>query len=441
MLTIRSPVSMVVAMAKRRTLTKTLVDAQAPQAREYTVWDADVQRFGLRVRPSGGKVYVLRLRVDGRQRWYTIGTHGDPWTVDTAREEARRVLGQGAQVKKLRETGAAPPTLLHPVEARERARTVPTVAQFAQRYLDEHATPHKAPRSVREDRGLLGLSGAAREPGAGTIVAALGERRMDRVTRGDVTGYHLSLKGTPTRANRALALLSHMFTMAEKWGVRGDGSNPCRHVERFAEAKRERYLSAAELARLGQALAAAEKANRLTPYGLAAIRLLVFTGARASEILGLTWDAVELVAGNVRLVRKGRVGTLYLPPPAQAILEGLPRVRGNPHVIVGARVGQPLTLWGLEQVWQDVRSAAGLGDVRLHDLRHSFASVAAAGGESLPVIGAMLGHTQPQTTARYAHLSNDPLAKAAAATAERIAAAMKPASRRRDVRTLVRRRS
>jgi integrase len=236
----------------------------------------------------------------------------------------------------------------------------------------------------------------------------------------------VSWKSTPTRANRALALLSHMFNMAEKWGLRPDGSNPCRHVARYAETKRERFLSAKELARLGEALADRKVTEALSPHALAAIRLLVFTGARASEVLGLTWDAVDEAAGVLRLRRKGRTMTLYLPPPALEVLATLPRLEGNPCVVAGAREGQALTLSGLEQVWQVVRTRAKLQDVHLHDLRHSFASVAVAGGDSLPVIGALLGHTQPATTARYAHLSDDPLRAAAERTAATIAAAMEP---------------
>jgi len=417
----------------RLRLTKTAIDALAPAPTERTIWDLEVLRFGLRIYPNGRKVYVLRLRVDGRQRWYTIGAHGDPWTVETARDEAQRVLGQSANVVKLRQTGAAPPMLLHPVEAREQARRIPTLADFARRYVEEHSAPHKAPASVKADHSLLGLREGA---GPRTILAALGKRRIDRVTRADVAAYHLGLKDTPTRANRALALLSHLFTMAEKWGVRGDGSNPCRHVERFEETRRERFLSAAELARLGKALEAVEGVGKVTPFGLAAVRLLVFTGARASEILGLTWDDIDLRAGSVRLARKGRVGTLYLPPPARDVLKGLPQLQGNPYVIAGGRRGHALTIWGLEQVWQEVREAANLGGVRLHDLRHSFASIAAGSGQSLPVIGALLGHSQPATTARYAHLADDPLRAAAKAVAGRISAAMQTKAAKDNLRTM-----
>jgi integrase len=425
-------------MARREQLTKTVVDALGPASVDYIVWDRQVRRFGVRVRESGTKHYVLRMRVDGRQKWYTIGKHGDPWTVDSARNEASRVLGLAENVKKLRQTCAAPANLLHPIEAREKTRSVPSLADFAQRYLDEYAVPHKAQGTVEADRGLLGLRERA---GDGddkprTILEALGSKRVDRITRSDVVALHLAWKDTPTRANRALSLLSHMLTMAEKWGIRADGTNPCRHVERFKETKRERFLSGAELARLGRALAAAEKEAQLSPFGLAAIRLLVFSGARASEVLGLTWEVVSLRAGSVRLPRKGRLNTLFLNPPALAVLSKLPRLAGNPYVIVGGRHGKALTLSGLEQLWQDVRARAGLADVRLHDLRHSFASVAVAGGASLPVIGALLGHTQPATTARYSHLADNPMKAAAGVIGRQIAAAMKPKKARGNVASM-----
>ena len=438
---------------KRKRLTKTLVESLKPRPTDYTVWDSDVPQLGVRVRTSGTRHYRVRLRVDGRQRWYRIGKHGavgrdgKDWTPDTARAEARRLLGLDVNVRALRATGSAPASVLHPVEAREHSRSAVTLTEFAERYLEDHAIPHKAPGSVEADRGLLGLRTArAKEretkprKKARTILGALGRTRLDRISRADVTRLHLAWKDTPTRANRALALLSHMFTMAEKWGLRADGSNPCRHVERFKEGRRERYLSADELARLGKALAAAEKKGELTPFGIAAIRLLVFTGARASEVLGLTWEQLDGAGPAIRVPRKGRTLSLYLPPPALEVLAKLPRFEGNPFVIAGRPRGRrrdeapeerPMSLAGLEQVWRVVRDAAELEDVRLHDLRHSFASVAVASGDSLPVIGALLGHTQPATTARYAHLSDDPLQAAANRTAAVIAAAMGPAQRKR----------
>lgn len=404
-------------MARRERISKAVVDSLKPARREFIVWDVDVPRLGVRVRPGGGKHYVLRLRADGRQRWYRIGKHGDPWTPDTARDEAERVLGQAANVEKLRETGSAPPSLRHPIEARELGKTAPTLEAFAKRYLEEYAKPHKSEPSAEADAANLRRA----------ILPALGMMRLNAITRADVTRFHLGRKETPTNANRCLALLSHMFTMAEKWGLRADGSNPCRHVERFEETKRERFLSVEELARLGNTLAAVEKRGELTPYGLAAVRLLTFTGARASEILGLTWNVVNLRAGTVRLTAsKTGAKTLFLNAPALAVLSKLPHEAGNAHVIVGGRIGCALTLSGLEQVWQEVRTAAKLEDVRLHDLRHSFASVAAAGGASLPIIGALLGHTRAETTKRYAHLAESPLKAASRSIGRSIAAAMTP---------------
>jgi integrase len=435
-------------MVRRERITKTVVDSLLPAPKSYMVWDTDPARFGVRVRTSGARIYVLRLRVDGRQRWYTIGHHGDPWTVDTAREEARRVLGQDAGIRKLRETGAAPPSLLHPVEAREDAKAKPTLAEFARRYLGDYAIPHKRPGTVDADRGLLGLrekrEGEKAEEGreVRTILGALGATRVDRLTRANVVDLHVSWKDTPTRANRAVALISHMLTMAEKWGLRADGTNPCRHVKRFDETKRERFLSGEELARLGRALVALDKAGKVTPYGLAAVKLLIFTGARASEILGLTWDVVNRKAGTIRLTQsKTGAKTVFLNAPALAVLSRLHPHGRNPYVIVGGRQDKALTLSGLEQVWQDVRAAAKLENVRLHDLRHSFASVAAGGGASLPVIGALLGHTRAETTKRYSHLAASPLRTAAETIGRSIDAAMRGRRRRENARPVAQARS
>jgi integrase len=239
------------------------------------------------------------------------------------------------------------------------------------------------------------------------------------ITRADVIKLHHTSRAAPYQGNRVIAVLSKMFNLAEKWGLRPDGSNPCRHIERFAERHRERMLSAAELGRLGDALAAYSG----SPYSVAAIKLLVFTGARLGEVLGLEWDWIDIERGEARLPdSKTGAKTLHLPPPALAVLADLPRLDGNPYVIVGKRKGASLV--NLEKPWRAIRKSAGLDDVRLHDLRHAFASVAASSGMGLPIIGKMLGHTQPATTARYAHLASDPVKAAAAAVAGKIAAAM-----------------
>jgi len=283
----------------------------------------------------------------------------------------------------------------------------PTVAELAARFLTEHADAKRKPRTAREYRRLFEK----------VILPALGLKRVAEVTRQDIARLHHAKRATPTEANRTLALVSVLFTFAERQGERPDGSNPCRHVERFPQRRRERFLSAEELARLGDTLAV----YRGSPYHPATIKLLVFMGARLSEVLGLQWQWIDFDRGEARLPdSKTGAKTIHLPAPALEVLAALPRIEGEPHVL-GARRGTTF----IEAPWRRIRTAAGLDDVRLHDLRHAFASVAASAGLALPIFGKMLGHTQAQTTQRYAHLASDPVKAAAAAVAGKIAAAMK----------------
>jgi integrase len=289
-------------------------------------------------------------------------------------------------------------------------REAPTIAELGERFLAEHAEAKRKGSTAAEYKRLLDK----------IILPALGKRKVADITRPDVTKLHHANRAAPYQANRVLAVLSKMFNLAERWGFRLDGSNPCRHVEKFAEKKRERMLSQAELARLGDALAT----HRGSPYAVAAVKLLVFTGARLGEVLGLKWEWIDFDRGEARLPdSKTGAKTLHLPPPALAILAELPRLNGNPYVIAGAKPGAALV--NLEKPWRAIRNPAGLDNVRLHDLRHAFASVAASSGMGLPIIGKMLGHSQPATTARYAHLASDPVKAAAAAVAGKIAAAMR----------------
>jgi integrase len=359
------------------------------------VWDSGLPGFAVRRQQSDAVSYVLKYRTNpGRQqRWHTIGRHGAPWTPETARAEALRILGEIAK-------GA------DPAGAKAAAKAAPIVHELAARFIAEHAEAKRKPRTAREYRRLFEK----------VILPALGQKRVVDVTRQDIARLHHAKRSTPTEANRALALLSVLFTFAERQGERPDGSNPCKHVERFPQQRRERFLSAEELARLGNTLAA----YKGSPYHTGTIKLLVFTGARLSEVLGLRWDWVSLERGEARLPdSKTGAKTIHLPPPALEVLAGLPRLEGNPYVLGGRR-----STTFIEKPWRAIRVAAGLDDVRLHDLRHAFASVAAGAGMGLPIIGKMLGHTQAQTTQRYAHLASDPVKAAATAVAATIAAAM-----------------
>jgi integrase len=393
-------------------ITKMRVDSTHPLDKDRFVWDTELKGFGLKVTKlgrekvakdgrkmaaGGEKTYILQYRKGGRgspTKRVTIGRHG-ALTPDQARKEAARLLGAIAQGDD-------------PAAVRAAARVAPTITVLAERFLAEHVATKTKPKTAYAYRRLVNC----------VIVPAIGAKRVRDVTRADVSRLHHDRRATPYAANLTLAVLSKMFTLAEKWGERPDGSNPCRHVELYAERKRERMLSAAEFARLANAL----KAHR-SPYVVAAIKLLIFTGARLSEILTLKWDWVDFGRGEARLPdSKTGAKTLHLPAPALAVLAELPRIEGNPHVIVGNVAGARLV--NLHKSWVAIRNAAGLHDVRLHDLRHAFASVAASSGMGLPIIGKMLGHTQAATTHRYAHLASDPVKAAVNSVAEKIAAAM-----------------
>jgi integrase len=379
-------------------ITKRAIDATRAGKSDQFLWDTDLKGFGLKVTPAGNKVYVLQYRKGGRgapTKRVTIARHGAE-TPEGARKKAAQLAGAIA--------GGADPASIRAAE-----KGAPTVGELAVRFLAEHVETKTKPRTAVEYRRLIEK----------IILPALGRRRVRDVTRADMTGLHHGHRAAPYEANRVLAVLSKMFILAEKWGERPDGSNPCRHVEKYPERKRERFLSEAELARLGDALAAYDG----SPYVVAAIKLLVFTGARLSEVLELQWDWIDFDRGEARLPdSKTGAKTLHLPPPALEVLANLARMEGNPHVIVGGVTGARLI--NLQKPWRVIREGAQLDGVRLHDLRHAFASVAVASGMGLPIIGKMLGHSQTSTTARYAHLASDPVKAAAAAVAGKIAGAM-----------------
>ena len=277
-----------------------------------------------------------------------------------------------------------------------RAADTPTVADLAQRYLVEHVEVRCKPRTIASGRWLVQKF----------VLPELGKLAVDEVGHKHIAALHYRHRATPYQANRILEVVRKMFNLAEAWGLRTDGGNPCRFVQEYKEKRRERFLTVEEFQRLGRVLAEVEAAGAETPAAVAAIRLLMLTGCRLGEIQTLRWEDVDLNAGELRL-RDSKTGArmVALSSTAVGILSALPRVDGNPWVIVGRKLGAHLT--DLQHPWRRIRARAGLEDVRIHDLRHSFASRALALGESLPMIGKLLGHTQVQTTARYAHLANE----------------------------------
>ncbi len=383
-------------------ITKRTVDAATPAAKDAYLWDDELKGFGLKTTPAGKKVYLVQYRIGGRKgrvRRVTIGAHGTV-TPEQARTEARKLLGQVAAGSD-------------PAADRDNRKADNTLGALLERFLAEHADAKLKTSSASEYRRIAGMY----------ILPSLRHRRINDVARPDIARLHHSMRDKPYQANRCLALLSKFFNWTEKHGFRPDWSNPCRHVEKFKEKKRERFLSEIEIVRLSDTLAEAENNGTASPWIVGAIRLLLLTGARHSEILTLKWEWVDFDEACIHLPdSKTGAKTIYLNAPALEVLANLPRIEGNPHVICGEKEGAHLV--NLQKAWKRLRTAAGLEDVRIHDLRHSFASVAVAGGMSLPLIGALLGHSQPATTARYAHLSSDPLKAASETVAGRIAVSL-----------------
>lgn len=393
-------------------ITQRVVDGAGPSGRRYSLSDTELRGFRLLVHPNGRKSFHFRYRVGGGRG----ATTREPKIGDAASmkcERARSIAREwAAEVAQGGDPGGA----------RKAYREAPTMAHLFERYLEEHARPNKKASSLAEDERLI----------RDYLLPAFAKQKVAELKRADIASFHRSLAHKPYRANRSLALLSKALNLAELWDMRQGGSNPCRHIQKYAEKARKRYLSPAELARLGETLRAAERDGFLqtntarTPistWAVAAVRLLIFTGARKSEILGMRWEWIDGAAGRAHLPdSKTGEKTIVLPPPALAVLAALPRAADNPHVIQGAKRGAHLV--NLKDPWLAIREAAELEGVRVHDLRHSFASVGAAGGASLHIIGGLLGHAQTATTHRYAHLSDDPLQATAADISEKIAAAM-----------------
>ena len=284
----------------------------------------------------------------------------------------------------------------------------PTVAEACERYLDEYAGARCKPRTVKKLRSVVRRH----------ILPALGRMPLGAVERAHAAGLHRKLGATPAAANLALDALSAMYGQAADWGLVPEGTNPCRGVVKYRLRRRERFLTEAEFERLGNALDEVEAQGRA--YAAAAVRLLALTGCRKSEILDLRWEDVDPGAAELRLTdAKTGPRVVSLTPSAVKLLAALPRLPGNPRVIPGKRPGARLS--GLDRVWRTVRARAGLDGVRLHDLRHSYASRALALGEGLPVIAKLLGHSHIQTTARYAHLARHSVREAAERVADAIA--------------------
>ena len=386
------------ARLERKSLSNRVVGGLRAGDRDVIYWDRELRGFGVRVYPNGVKTYLVQARGPRGSKRMTVGRHG---TISA--DEARR-LGTGllARIRAGEEPGAG-------------AGTGPTVADLAERYLREHVEVRCKPATVTGYRQVIGKH----------ILPPLGKVALSALDREQVAELHYRLRKTPVAANDAVGTLSRMLNWAEAWGLVPAGSNPCGFVTRYRTRRPERFLTEEEFRRLGQALDDLEAEGRLGVHAAAAIRLLMLTGCRSGEVLGLRWEDVALERNEVRL-RESKTGPRVVPlsPAAARVLAGVPRLAGNPWVIAGRKPGE--RLMQLAYYWYSVRERAGLDDVRLHDLRHSFASRALALGEDLAMIGKLLGHQKIQTTARYAHLARDSVKEAATLVADSIAGDIMP---------------
>lgn len=396
-------------------LIKRIVDAIQPGDKDVFLFDEDLIGFGLKITPAGRKVYLVQYRIRGIKKRVMIGVHGSPWTPDLARKEAARVLGLVTDGQD-------------PADLKAQAKVASTVAELCALYLEE-GTAHKKASTLYVDRGRIERH----------IIPLLGKKKVCDVTRADCERFlnavsdgktatdektksrgRAIVSGGPITANRALGLFGAIMTFAVNRGLRAD--NPVHGLRKFRENRRDRFLSQEELTRLGDALVKVESEGG-NPVALAVIRALILTGCRKGEILCLQWSQVNFEQGCL-LLPDSKTGTkvVVMGAPAMQLLAGLPRIQNNPFCFPGWKEGSSIV--GVPKVWERVRTLAGLTDVTLHGLRHAFASVGVNAGLSLPVVGALLGHSSESMTARYGHLASDPIRQAADRISGQIAAAL-----------------
>jgi integrase len=375
---------------------KTIKNPALPAKGYRIIWDEDLKGFGARITANGSIAFVFNYRTSaGRQRRITIPY--PTYSVEAARKKAKRY---DREVSEGRD----------PLYTRQSERDAPTVADLCQLYLDTHVQS-KRPVPAKTDRYTI-----ERE-----ILPAMKHLKVTEVKYSHVAKLHRQItERAPYRANRVLALLSTMFNLAIQEGMRAD--SPTKGVKRNVETPRERFLSGDELVRLLDALAAHPDQSEAN-----AVRLLMLTGARRGEVLSMMWDQIDFEKATwTKPSSHTKTKKTHHVPLSAPALQLLAQMRDGPSsaYVFPGRGGNGYRA-DLKKPWEAIHKAAGITGLRLHDLRHSFASVAAAGGASLPIIGKLLGHTQTATTARYAHLDVDPLRE----VAERVGAIIEGAGK------------
>ena len=366
-------------------LTKRFMDALTPQEADRIIFDDSLAGFGARISPAGRKTFVVQYRSGGRTRRMSLGKFGVV-TCDEARKRAREVLGAVAGGKD-------------PSSAQNAKRRSPTVSMLAERFLAEHVSTKCKPRTQKEYARLLDKQ----------ILPAIGSWRVEDIKRADIAAYYARLSKTPYQANRILAVLHKMFQLADVWGLASDQGNPCWGIAKYPERRRERYLTPDEIARLLSVMDQRLQDGAESFAIIGVIKLLLFTGCRLSEIQLLEWRNVK---NGYLSLPDSKTGYRRIPLNEQAlgVLAETPRSLSSGFVFPGD--GANGAIVNFQKPWRRIRKAAGLKDVRIHDLRHTFASIAVQNNVPLQVVGKLLGHSQLQTTLRYAHLEDENLRRA-----------------------------
>lgn len=376
---------------------KELQENPPPQG-NLVIWDTAVRGFGVRITHAGAVSFVLRYVIRGIERRYTIGRHPD-WKITAAREKAKELHGEIAKGDD-------------PLDIRRGEREAATISHLCDRYTDEHANRHKRASSAANDRLMI----------ENTIRPRLGNRKVVDIGYSDIDALvHKVLKDTPISANRCLSLLSKMFSLSITWEMRG--TNPCKGVRRHGENKRERYATADELNRLWKVLA--ERKNQSSAN---AIRALIFTGMRRTEVLSGTWDEIDLAAGvwtkAASNTKQRKVNKVVMAPELVVLLTDMKAKRDpdSPYLFPGV-AGEAQK--SLKKFWANVCRDAGIENLTVHDLRRTNASILASTGYTLHQIGQMLGHSSPATTQRYAFLFTDTKREAASSVGQFVTEATK----------------
>lgn len=380
--------------------TKTKITTRLVESLKAGESASDTHLPGYHVRcQKKAKIYFVRKYANGQRHFITISEHAVlGLTEKKARIKAQEIITtihQGA----------------NPTYERAKKKNTPTINEYAEHFFNTHGKKLK-PTTLRDYKSIHKTH---------LMKTKIGLLKLDKLTRGDLASIHAKMHEKKRTANKVLQLLSSFYREASDSGIIPEGYNPTKGIKHYKIEARQNFLSENEIEKIGLALQQAEDDGSENPFAIAAIRLLIYTGARLNEILSLRWTWVDLERGHLNLPdsKSGRK-VIHLSPPALELLSKLPKLKDNPFVIVGLKPG---THWvNLRKPWERIKQKAeiqpntapdgSIQHIRIHDIRHSYAALAASNGASLPIIGALLGHKQAATTQRYAHLANDPLKKA-----------------------------